>query len=76
MVWAKTEHGVGGTGVSYINLAGSQGLTVVDVSGLGTDWRLKTNTGVTPYLAGSWGTEADAESALRELVDGVDPSTY
>lgn len=76
MVWAKTEHGIGGTGVSYINLDVLAGLTVVDISGLGTDWRLKTNTGITPYLAGSWSVEADAESALRELVDGVDPSTY
>jgi len=76
MVWAKTERGGGQTGVSYVNLNVIQGLTVFDASGLGTDWRLKTNTGITPYLAGSWSVEADAENALRELVDGVDPSTY
>lgn len=76
MVWAKTERGATQTGVSYLNLDVSLGLTVVDVSGLGTDWRLKTNGGIAAYLAGSWATEADAENALRELVDGIDPSTY
>lgn len=76
MVWAKTERGVSQTGVSYVNLDVSQGLTVFDVSGLGTDWRLKTNGGITSYLAGDWATEADAENALRLLIDGVDPSTY
>jgi hypothetical protein len=35
---------------------------------------LETGTGVT--LAGTWSTQAEASEALRELVGGVDPSTY
>lgn len=29
-----------------------------------------------PILAGSWSSQAACQEAIRELFDGVDPSTY
>jgi hypothetical protein len=40
-------------------------------------WKLKADFGggITVYVKGTWGTQADVEAAAQKLVQGFDPST-
>lgn len=67
--WWKTEAG------DYLNPIRIGALTT---SGSGSTWSLNAffPGDESPYvLAGTWTTEADAEQAAQQLVQGFDPST-
>lgn len=78
MVWVQTERGpYGYTGIYYLNLDETVRVRVIDPSNDG-NWRVEYHMtdGSSGYLAGTWTAEADAQQVARELIDGVDPSTY
>jgi hypothetical protein len=68
-MWVKTNSG------NYTNLDHCLALEVI---GSGSSFSLQATaiSGALPVLAGTWATQADAQEAARELVDGVDSSTY
>ncbi len=68
-MWAKTSTG------NYTNL---DHCLVLEVIGSGSSFNIQATatSGATPVLAGTWTTSAAAQEAMRELVDGVDSSTY
>lgn len=68
-MWVKSDTG------DYIN---TDHLLLVTATGSGSSWSLQgtTVTGQQPALAGNWASQAAAQEAARELIDGVDSSTF
>ncbi len=68
-MWSKTSSG------NYTNL---HHCLVLEVIGSGSSFNIQATaiTGATPVLDGTWATAAEAQEAMRELVGGVDSSTY
>lgn len=68
-MWAKTSSG------NYTNL---DHCLVLEVVGSGSAFAIQATAtnGAQPILAGTWPAAADAQEAMRELVDGVDSATY
>lgn len=67
-MWWKTSAG------EYLN---SANVTAVTTEGAGSSWYLVAYIpgSVSGYqLAGTWSTEAQADSAVQKLVQGFDPS--
>lgn len=70
-MWAKTSTG------DYVNIGTA---TQLKTTGSGSSWQLVASwpeNGVAlATLAGTWGSQADAQDAIRKLTDAIDPSTY
>lgn len=70
-MWAKRDNG------DYVNIDLT---TRLSTTGSGSSWTITAswpeNGTVTVTLAGTWSSQADAQEAIRKLVDAVDPSTY
>lgn len=68
-MWVKSSTG------DYIN---TDHLLLIVAVGSGSSWTLQatTVTSQQPDLAGNWSSQAAAQEAARELIDGIDPATY
>lgn len=68
-MWIKNEDG------NYINPDTMASIWAVAVAPI---WKVRAGAWNEDgwFLNGTWSTEAAAQEAIRELIDGVDPATY
>jgi len=65
-------------GGNYVDLNKVESLHAEEVPASSGDWKIKVSNWNDErwILNGTWASEADAQEAIRQLVDGVDPATY